>query len=86
MKPIQFETIVGSDRVIRPPANVTIPEGVLEVTIRPLQPPTTTASDAPSSARAWLLACAAEAEQSAPNLPCDLAEHHDHYAHGTPLP
>ena len=33
--------------------------------------------------RDWLLALAAEAEHAAPNLPCDLAEHHDHYAHGS---
>ncbi len=34
--------------------------------------------------RDWLLAMAREAEDLAPDLPSDLAEHHDHYAHGTP--
>ncbi len=86
MKPIQFETVVGTDRVIRPPAGVALPEGVIEVTIRPLRPLAATQSDSAASTRAWLLACAAEAEQSSLDLPCDLAEHHDHYAHGTPLP
>jgi len=32
----------------------------------------------------WLLALAREAEEAAPNLPVDLAEQHDHYAHGKP--
>jgi hypothetical protein len=29
---------------------------------------------------------AEQAEQAEPPLPCDLAEHHDHYAHGKPRP
>jgi hypothetical protein len=86
VKKIQFETVLGADRVIRPPADIALPEGVIEVTIRPMQPPTIGDSTPLASARDWLLKCAAEAEQSAPSLPCDMAEHHDHYAHGMPLP
>jgi hypothetical protein len=86
MRPIQFETIVGADRIIRPPAGVSLPEGVIEVTVRPL-PSAPAVECTPSvSAHGWLLELAAEAERVAPKLPSDLAEHHDHYAHGKPLP
>jgi hypothetical protein len=34
--------------------------------------------------RAFLLAAARDAEANAPPLPSDLAENHDHYAHGKP--
>jgi hypothetical protein len=39
-----------------------------------------------ASTRAWLLATAreAEADPDAHSLPADLAEQHDHYAHGKP--
>lgn len=86
MKPIQFETVLGADRAIHLPAGVALPEGVIEVTVRPLQPPTAVDSRCPAAMHSWLLECAAEAEQLGPCLPCDMAEHHDHYAHGTPLP
>jgi hypothetical protein len=42
--------------------------------------------DSLASTRDWLLAMAREAETLAPALPEDLAEHHDHYAHGAPRP
>lgn len=82
---IRFEAVVGQDQVIRPPAGVTLPQGPIEVLVKPAtgghgnQHPL-------EQTRAWLLALAAEAEQAAPNLPGDMAEHHDHYAHGKPLP
>jgi hypothetical protein len=34
--------------------------------------------------RAFLLAASREAEANAPPLPLDMAENHDHYAHGKP--
>lgn len=39
-----------------------------------------------ATTRAWLLALAreAEADPEVQNLPADLAEQHDHYAHGKP--
>ncbi len=42
--------------------------------------------DAMAPTRAWLLASAreAEADPEARLLPADLAEQHDHYAHGKP--
>ena len=42
------------------------------------------AEDPVARTRAWLLRMAAEAEALAPDLPADLAENHDHYAHGKP--
>ena len=64
MKSIQFETVIGTDHVIRPPAGVALPEGVIEVTVRPLQSAPMTDS-IPCGVRhdAWLLELAAEAEQ-----------------------
>lgn len=85
MKPIQFETVLGADRVIHPPVGIALPEGVIEVTVRPLPSPPV-ADQQPVASHSWLLECAAEAERLSPGLPSDMAEHHDHYAHGTPLP
>jgi len=34
--------------------------------------------------RAWLLDLSADAVQAAPDLPEELAQQHDHYAHGKP--
>lgn len=85
MEAIRFHTVVDQEQVIRPPAGVALPQGAIEVTIRPIEPPTTPETDMLASTRHWLLALAAEAEQAAPDLPSDMAEYHDHYAHGKPL-
>ena len=85
MEDIHFNTVVDCEQVIRPPEGVKLPEGEIEVTVRPRSAVTASANPlAPT--RDWLLALAKEAEQARPNLPADLAEHHDHYAHGKPLP
>jgi hypothetical protein len=86
MATIKFHAVVDKEQVIRPPASVRLPQGLLEVTVQPVPPPATTDTDPLAQTRAWLLELAAQAEQLAPNLPSDLAEHHDHYAHGKPLP
>jgi hypothetical protein len=86
MEPIHFETVVGTDRLIHAPVGVPIPVGAIEVTIRPVDRVAVTDADPVQPTHAWLLECAAEAEKLSCNLPCDMAEHHDHYAHGTPLP
>jgi hypothetical protein len=88
MNEVRFLAVVGDDQVIRPPAGVLIPGGEVEVTVR------TTVVAAPSSEeedveslRDWLLGLAKEAEAiEGPPLPSDMAENHDHYAHGKPLP
>jgi hypothetical protein len=41
-------------------------------------------ADPIAGTRAMLLAWARKAEENAPPLPSDLAENHDHYAHGKP--
>ncbi len=63
------------------------PEGT-KVRVGPIDRPQTPASvpqaDPIAGTRAMLLAWARKAEQTAPPLPSDLAENHDHYAHGKP--
>lgn len=65
-----------------------LPEGTkVRVEADPPSIPTRPIHDDPmASTRAWLLAAAreAEADPEARLLPADLAEHHDHYAHGKP--
>ena len=86
METIQFETILTQEQIIRPPKGILLPQGNVEVTIRSLLPSETADTDPLSETRRWLLALAEEAEREVPNLPSDMAEHHDHYAHGKPLP
>jgi hypothetical protein len=86
MDTIRFNAVVDQEQVIRPPVGVALPQGTVEVVVRPLAPPGVSDADPLAPTRAWLLALAAAAEQAAPDLPADMAEHHDHYAHGKPLP
>ncbi len=85
MDTIHFQTVVDAEQVIRPPAGVKLPVGLLEVTVRAAGADEGTA-DPLAPTRDWLLALAAEAERAGPDLPADLAEHHDYYAHGKPRP
>jgi hypothetical protein len=59
-----------------------------EVRVEPVRSATSAnpEADPVASTRAWLLALAAKIEATAPPLPSDMAEHHDHYAHGKPRP
>ena len=82
METIRFNTVVEQEQLIRPPKGVTLPQGEVEVTVRPRR--SAAAADPLAPTRSWLLALAEEAERAAPELPSDLAEHHDHYAHGKP--
>jgi hypothetical protein len=84
MAAIRFRAVVGEEQVIRPPVGVRLPQGEIEVTVQPRQEVSSGQADALAPTRDWLLA--AEAEKAAPALPADLAVHHDHYAHGKPLP
>jgi len=90
MDQVRFHTIVGEDRVIHLPEGIDLPRGPIEVTVRPSPPATAPESpgDPMAPTRSWMLALAAEAEASlsALDLPADLAEHHDYYAHGKPRP
>ena len=85
MTEVRFSAIVGEDGVIHVPAGVSIPGGMVEVTVRSdvarRSPDETNPTDQESIG--WLLAIAAESEATeGPPLPDDLAENHDHYAHG----
>jgi hypothetical protein len=88
MDTIEFHAVVDQDQVIRPPNGVTLPCGEVQVTVRsrPPEPEPEPAADSLAPTRAWLLALAADAEDAAPALPHDMAENHDHYAHGKPRP
>lgn len=86
MESIQFNTVVDQDQVIRPPQGVVLPRGEIEVTVRPRPNTVPSSSDSLAATRDWLLSLAWESEQANPELPQDLAEHHDHYAHGKPRP
>jgi len=84
MNAIEFSAVVGQDQVIRPPEGITLPRGEVKVTVRAgVAPPE---ADSLESTRTWLLALAKDAENAAPDLPSDMAENHDHYAHGKPRP
>jgi hypothetical protein len=84
MEEIRFIATIGEDQVIRPPAGVLIPGGEAEVTVRMVA--TGAEPDIMADTRAMLLRLAAEAEALAPDLPSDMAENHDYYAHGKPRP
>ena len=82
MKTVRFTTVIGKDQVIRPPQGVQLTPGEAEVIVcwgteakRP--------SGAPEGTLDERLARAA-AELGIADLPADLAENHDHYAHGSP--
>jgi hypothetical protein len=85
------ETYTGEVRngVVVFDAGVSPPSEGTRVRIEAEQPllcPLPIHDDPMASTRAWLLATAreAEADPDAHSLPADLAEQHDHYAHGKP--
>ena len=86
MESVRFQTVIDQDRIIRAPSGIDLPKGLVEVTVRTANSETTTIGDPVVATRNWMLAFAEEAEPASPKLPSDLAEHHDHYAHGKPLP
>jgi hypothetical protein len=72
-------------------AGVSPPSDGTRVRVETTEPSSRTGAadtDPMASTRAWLLAAAreAEADPEAYALPADLAEHHNHYAHGKPRP
>ncbi len=94
MQEVRFFATIGEDQLIRPPSGTLIPGDKVEVVIRPVvanppkpetDDPSMSDFDRMASTREYLLRFAAEAEQIASPLPSDMAENHDHYAHGKPL-
>ncbi len=86
MKAVKFLATIGEDQVIRPPAGISIPGGEVEVTVRVKSAEPQREDDDLAETREWLLGLAREAEAIEGTLPSDMAENHDHYAHGKPLP
>ena len=87
MSAISFRATIGPDQMIRPPHGVALPAGEFEVTIRPVA--VEPLADDPVEAAPgydWLMGLVDEMKRNAPDLPADMAENHDHYAHGKPLP
>jgi hypothetical protein len=79
---VQFCVVVGADRVIRLPAGVVLPEGEVEVTVRPVGETEVASKASLDATRRWMLEFAREAELANPGLPADLARNHDFYAAG----
>lgn len=92
MDAIQFQAEVGEDGVIRVPDNVKLPVGPLAVTVTPLTAEKQQRSQGNDLVRPedyatvgeWLYAVGKQAETWDTDLPSDLAENHDFYAHGGP--
>jgi hypothetical protein len=84
----QFRANVGEDQVIRLPDGVKIPPGDYAIIVStPIQLPERDLSDPDPMAqtRKMLLDIAAEAEAlGLDDLPSDMAENHDYYAHAAP--
>ncbi len=80
---IEFETQLGKDELIRVPEGLEVPPGLYRVTISSLAPKTPME---PTNKRPfeYMIEIAEEARRLNPDLPCDMAENHDHYAHGAP--
>jgi len=85
MDAIQFTTVVGPDGLIHPPEGVTLPEGEIEVSVRLRNGQAAEPSKELTFGR--LIELAQEIERDGPHdLPSDMAENHDYYAHGKPKP
>jgi len=86
MSELRFHTTVGEDRIIHLPKDSGVVPGEVDVIIiQPKKQAMEAESKAPSDK--WLLVedlSEAATQLSVCDLPSDLAENHDHYAHGTP--
>lgn len=83
MDVIRFNTVVGDDQVIHVPSGINVPSGPCEVTLTPRSTEPSIPDDIKQLSN-WLLELAAEAERCPADLPSDMAENHDFYAHGKP--
>jgi hypothetical protein len=84
METIRFQTTIGPDKLIHLPHGVTLPPGPIEVTIVACKPAEELPAAGSGKLRSFLLELAKDAELQNPDLPSDMAEHHDFYAHGKP--
>ena len=81
MEAIHFQAEVGNDNTIRVPDGIRVPIGPVSVTIVPSETPN---HDKIPGTWQWLRELAQEVERIDPNLPSDMAQNHDYYAHGSP--
>ncbi|HUE70766.1 MAG TPA: hypothetical protein VMP01_07730 [Pirellulaceae bacterium] len=84
MDTIRFQTTVGPDQLIHIPQGIVLPPGPVEVTIVACMPAAEPPKGTSGKLRSFLLELAEDAERQNPELPTDMAEHHDFYAHGKP--
>jgi hypothetical protein len=84
MDVIRFNTVVGDDQIIRLPSGIAVPPGPCQVTVERAHADIAAAKLIQPDIWDWLLDQAAEAERDPADLPSDLAENHDFYAHGKP--
>lgn len=86
MKAIRFHAVIGPDQVIQPPQGVTLPPGAAEIIV--LQAELPAKEQVPSESGGHLFDRLAQLAQQLgippESFPEDLAENHDHYAHGAP--
>lgn len=86
MDAIRFHTTIGSDGLIRPPSDVQLVPGEVDVVVVPTevprQPVETTQPTTAKELFSELLKMAEKVDWS--GVPTDLAENHDHFAHGAP--
>ncbi|HZL87137.1 MAG TPA: hypothetical protein VFB96_02065 [Pirellulaceae bacterium] len=84
MDAIRFHTTIGSDGIIRPPSDVQLAPGEVEVVVvpKPVAPPVSEPLRSTKDLIDALLLASAQVDWS--GVPTDLAENHDHYAHGAP--
>jgi hypothetical protein len=81
MAAVHFRALIEEDRIIRVPPGITLAPGEAEVIL--LQPDRVATPDAPPPPSRLAQRLAALADQlGISGLPTDLAENHDHYAHG----
>lgn len=81
MSTVRFNAVIGPDQLIRPPAGIQLEIGQAEVIV--VQCPEPEKAEQPIGSLRDRLARAA-ADLGIEGLPSDLAENHDHYAHGSP--
>jgi len=81
MQTVTFMAVLGEDRVIRLPPEVMVPPGEVQVTVtQPAQ-----RSNEEPSPRALIQRLAGLAQKlGIDDIPADMAENHDYYAHGAP--
>jgi hypothetical protein len=85
MEQLHFKTLIGEDGIIRAPAGVQLPVGEADVTVVTREPKRAGQSPKTSGLRTMIQELGRAAEElGIRGLPPDLAENHDHYAHGAP--